>query len=135
MGNTCEVVLPHEQNHGSTLRLLKQICILMTYMLHGRTLKDELLLISYCRLLAISAEVWDSREGQMNLRPWVVCVHRDESRKCCVQRLESGRSSSLLACTSAGPANPSFQTDTSADGTPLGGIDPWHRRSGGGLGR
>ena len=72
-GNTCEVVLPHEQNHGSALR---PICILMAYMLHGRTLKDMMLLISYYRLLALSAEVWGPREGQMNLRPWAACVHR-----------------------------------------------------------
>ena len=68
----------------------------------------------------------------MNLCPWAVCAHPYEKHsQRCMERLESGRSSSLLAYTSAGLANRNLpQMDTSAKGTPLGGIDPKHRRSG-----
>lgn len=67
-----------------------------------------MLLISYCRLLALFAEVWGPREGQMTCVPGQSVYTDTKKQKALLQRLESGRSSSLLACTSAGSANPSF---------------------------
>ena len=41
--NTNDVILPHEENHGITLRYLEQVVIPITHILQCRALKHKVL--------------------------------------------------------------------------------------------